>query len=63
MKWKTWLKGLAGAIVGGVATSITLCIVDPMTYNINDGLGRLGQVALVSAIFNAAFYLKKSPTP
>ena len=58
-----WLKGLLGAIIGGAANAITMMVVDPMTYNINEGLPKLGSVALVGGIVAGAAYLTKSPIP
>lgn len=57
-----WLKGLIAAVVGGVANTITVMVVDPSAFNLND-LPKLGKVAIVSAILSAAFYLKQSPIP
>ena len=58
-----WLKGLLSAIIGGAANSVTVMIVDPATFNIEEGLSKVGSVALISAIVAAAMYLKKSPVP
>jgi hypothetical protein len=58
-----WLKGLLSAIIGGAANSVTVMIVDPMAFNLDTGLHKLGTVALVSAILSAAMYLKQSPVP
>lgn len=63
MKWNKWIKGLISAIIGGAANSITVMIVDPLAFNMQDGAGKLGMVALVSAIVAAAMYLKQSPLP
>jgi hypothetical protein len=60
---ETWGKGLIAAIIGGVSNSITLMIVDPMTFNLQTGLGHLFTVAGTSAILAAAMYLKQSPIP
>ncbi len=62
MNFKTWFHGLVAAIVGGVATTVTVMVVDPVAFNFGD-LGKLGKVALISGIVNAAFYLRKSPLP
>lgn len=59
----TWLKGLLSAIIGAAANSITLMIADPTTFNLSTGLGKVGTVALTSAIVSAALYLKQSPLP
>jgi len=56
-----WVKGLLSAIIGGAANGITLMLIDPLNYNLSEGLGKLGTVALVSAIISAAMYLSKSP--
>ena len=61
--WKTWLRGLISAVIGGAANSITVMIVDPQSFNLEDGLGKVGSVALISAVVAAAMYLRKSPLP
>jgi hypothetical protein len=61
--WRTWLRGLGAAVIGGASNAITLLIVDPTEFNLDDGLGRVWKVAAVSAILSAAFYLKQSPIP
>ncbi len=61
--WDVWLKGLIAAVIGGASNSILLVVVDPMTYNLSTGLGKLGTVAGTSAIVAAAMYLKQSPLP
>jgi len=56
-----WIKGLLSAVIGGAANSITVMIIDPQSYNLSDGIGKLGTVALVGALVSAAMYLKQSP--
>ena len=63
MDWNKWLKGLISAVIGGAANSITVMIVDPIAFNLDEGATKLGTVALVSAIVAAAMYLKQSPLP
>ena len=63
MNWKLWLKGLISAVIGGAANAITLVIVDPLNYNLQEGFQKLATVAIVSAIVAAAMYLKQSPIP
>lgn len=63
MKWQKWIKGLVSAIIGGAANSVTVMIVEPTQFNFQEGLGKLGAVALISAIVAAGMYLKKSPLP
>ena len=58
-----WIHGLLGAVIGGVATSIGTMIVDPLTFNLAEGLPNLINVIKVSAIISGALYLKKSPLP
>lgn len=63
MAWREWFKGLIAAIVGGTCTTITVAIVDPLTFNLQTGIGNLLTVMAVSAIFNGAFFLKDHPVP
>ena len=63
MDWRKWIKGLVSAVIGGAANSVTVMIVEPASFNFQEGIGKLGTVALVSAIVAAALYLKKSPLP
>jgi hypothetical protein len=63
MDWKLWLKGLASAAIGGASNAVTMMVVDPINFNLQDGIGKLGSVAAVSALVSAAMYLKKSPVP
>ena len=63
MKWQKWLKGLISAIIGGAANSVTVMVIEPTQFNLGEGIGKLGTVAVVSAIIAAALYLKKSPLP
>ncbi len=63
MTWQVWLKGLVSAIIGGAANSVTVMIVEPTAFNLQEGIGKLGTVCVVSAIVAAAMYLKSSPLP
>jgi len=63
MNWNKWLKGLLSAVIGGAANAITVSVVEPTSFNLQEGAGKLGTVALVSAIVAAAMYLKQSPLP
>jgi len=63
MDWTKWVKGLVSAIIGGAANAITVAIVDPIAFNLQEGASKLLTVALVSAIVAAAMYLKQSPLP
>lgn len=61
--WRTWVRGLAAAVIGGAANAVSMMVVDPQQFNFDEGMPALWKVALVSAIVNAAFYLKQSPIP
>ena len=61
--WQNWIRGLISAIIGGAANSITVMIVEPASFNFEEGFGKLAMVALVSAIVAAAMFLKQSPLP
>lgn len=63
MNWKKWAKGLWGAVVGGAANAVTVMIVEPSSFNLQEGAGKLATVVIVSAIVGAAAYLKQSPLP
>ena len=58
-----WLYGLFSAAIGAAANAIPLMIVDPATFNINEGLHRVFTVAGISALVAVAMYLKQSPLP
>lgn len=63
MKWKKWLKGLISAAIGGAANSVVVIIVDPMTFNLQEGAVKLGWVALAGVIIAVAMFLQQSPIP
>lgn len=63
MNWKLWIKGLASAVISGIATSVTMVIVDPATFNLQEGFNKLVTLTVVSGIVSAANYLKQSPLP
>jgi hypothetical protein len=63
MKTSAWLKGLIAAFVSSAANSITNMIVAPDTFNLHEGMGRLGATTLIAGIIGAALYLKQSPVP
>lgn len=62
MNWRKIGQGLIGAFLNGAASSVTVVIVDPTTFNLFQGGGvKLAQVALVSGILGAALWLKQHP--
>lgn len=60
--WRTWLHGLIAAAIGGAANAITMVVVDPLEFNFAQW-GPLWKVSIVSAVVNAAFYLKHAKLP
>jgi hypothetical protein len=61
---RIWIKGLMAAVIHGAAITVTAVIVDPSAFAATrSGLGRLGVVAGISALFGAAGYLAQSPIP
>jgi hypothetical protein len=61
--WRTWVRGLSGAAVGGGANAITVMILKPEDFNFGTGWTALWQFAAVSAVVSAALYLKQNPVP
>ena len=67
-RYRIWLHGLIGGIVGGVATAVTnwLGISGLASLGVNVhplDLKQLGWVLVSSGVASAAFYLKSSPVP
>lgn len=66
-KWKRnrilWTHGLIAAIILGVAHSVPPVLVAPETFNLHEGLSKLGMVAIASGLLGAFTYLSKSPLP
>ncbi len=62
MNWRTWLKSLVAAVIGGTANTLSALLVDPVAFNIND-LPKLGKLAIGSAIISLVLFLKQSPLP
>ena len=58
-----WIKGLIAASIGGVANTVGLMIVDPLTFNLQEGFYPLLKAGATAAIISAALYLKQSPIP
>lgn len=59
----TWIKGLISAAIGGAANGVTVMIVDPANFNLEEGAANLASVAITGAIVSCAMYLKQSPIP
>ncbi len=58
-----WLRGLVGAFIQSASATVSVMLVDPETFNIETGLGKVGTVALVSGVVGAALFLNKRPLP
>jgi hypothetical protein len=61
--WRTWLHGLIGAFIQSGATAVSVMVIDPQKFNLNEGLVNIGKLMLISGIIGAALYLKSSPVP
>ena len=61
--WRTWLHGLLGAFIQSGATAVSVMVIDPQKFNLNEGLANIGKLVLVSGIIGAALYLKSAPVP
>jgi hypothetical protein len=61
--FKTWLKGLGSAFIGGSANVITTMIVAPDQFNFQEGLPKVAVAAGVGGVLALANYLKQSPLP
>jgi hypothetical protein len=62
-KFVNWIYGLLSAAVGAAANGITVVIVAPESFNLNEGLPKLMSIMIVSAILAVGMYLKQSPLP
>jgi hypothetical protein len=60
---RLWIRGLIAAVIAGASNAVTVMVVDPLQFNLDGGLGKVGKVALVSALVGAALYLKQHPVP
>jgi len=60
---RIWIEGLVAALIGGAANAITVIVVDPLNFNLGEGLGKLLQVVAVGGLVAAAAFLKQSPIP
>lgn len=58
-----WLLGLLSAGISGGASAITVVVVDPNNFNLQEGLKNLASVFIVQALIGMGLYLKQSPLP
>jgi len=60
---RMWVYGLCSTGISAAANSITVCIIDPQTFNFQAGIHNVISVAGVAALIAIANYLKQSPLP
>ncbi len=60
--WK-WFQGLISVGISAGAGGVAVVVVDPKTFNLHEGIGRLGSVCGVLAVTHMALYLQHSPLP
>jgi hypothetical protein len=58
-----WIYGLCSTGISAAANSITVCIIDPTTFNFQTGIHNVISVAGVAALIAIANFLKQSPLP
>jgi len=58
-----WIYGMISAAIGAAANTVTVMIVAPETFNINEGLNKVLAVAGIAALVAVCSYLKQSPLP
>ena len=63
MAWKLWLRGLIAAVINGASSTLAVMVIDPLDFNLETGLLKLGKVAFVSGLMGAFIYLKQHPDP
>lgn len=63
LDWRNWTRGLYGAVVGSAANAITVMVIAPDKFNLNEQWPSLLNFVVVSAIVSAALYLKQHPLP
>lgn len=60
---RKWLRGLIAAVVNGVSNGFLVVMVDPTTFNLQDGKVKLGTVMLLSGALGLFTYLKDHALP
>lgn len=63
LDWQSWVYALCAAVIGGAATSVVSIVGGQMVGAATFTPRQLLTIAAVSAIVNAAMYLKQSPLP
>lgn len=60
---RLWVYGSVSTFIGGGASSIAAIVIDPLKFNLNDGLANIGKMFLVSGIISLMAHIAKSPMP
>lgn len=63
MNWTAWAYGLLSAVLSSAGGAFALVIVDPATFNLQNGWRSLVNAAGVMAIIAFGNYLKTTPPP
>ena len=56
-----WIEGLINAGISGGTVILSTMIIDPKTFNFNDGFGNLLKAAGISAIVSIVKYMSRNP--
>ena len=63
MTWRKFGLSLIDAGINSAASGFTVIVVDPVDFNLGDGLGKLGSVMVVSFLFGIFMFLKSHRLP
>ncbi len=63
MNWKLWLHSAVATTVSGAAGAGAVMIVDPLDFNLHDGLPKLLTVAAIMGVIALMNFLKQHPLP
>lgn len=58
-----WTRGLIASAVNGGASAVTLIVLDPMTFNLQEGWRKLLTGTAVFTVIALANFLKQHPLP
>lgn len=59
-----WIYGLVGALLGGIATTLSAWLIAPGEFNLDPkGLPHMLQMLALSTMYHFATYVKQSPLP
>lgn len=62
-QWENWLYGLLGAIINSAGSAITIVVIAPESFNLQEGLPKLINAVIVFSLLGAGLYLKQRPLP